>query len=742
MPDDLAPLMKKILVIHGGDEANETSNLSFRGREAEVRRLGCGGSAKRARELIADSDGVVDSIGLEGLPIHLELGRARLGHGLGATLAQTAEATPVVDGGGIRSGLERWGVILADRAEPGIFSQKRILMLPGVNHNGLAHALGRHSPHIRYADPEIFFGLPDMPVLGSRWTLDQVAQPTLERLRDVPFEKIQPLPEPTARTPVAARCAWADVLAGDAWTIRRFAPAKLKRKTVVVPWAREEDLEDFRRRGVSIVVTLMPSLDEGDDLGRWSPAAIEALFVALRQDPDAPLSEDTYLDLMADLEWQPAIRYLQPQEAGINRFAFVIHPLDISFIHKHPAFRWTRFLPDDLVERVAAYLPPMYISRITGGESPTTGQRIEGHLISLAATPRQMMRHGERFTYKRLNRAARMAERKGARLMGLGAFTSVVGDAGATVAHEANIAITSGNSLTVAATLEAAKQAAGYMGLTDLRQGRAMVIGATGSIGSVCSRLLAQATGDVVLVSIEPEKLIDLKRTIERETPGSTITIATQPGDLAADCDLIVTATSAFGQRILDVSACKPGAVICDVARPPDVGPREAALRPDVAVIESGEVLIPGDIDFGYNIGLPPKTAYACLAETALLAMEGHFESYTIGRDIEMQRVKEIQRLFDKHEFRIAGLRSYGRYLTDEDFARKRALAEDLLSDTEHLESVRRDTAARLAAIPIAAKGVKASGRNTAKWAVFAGGAGLLGLAFLRRRRNSRRRWS
>ena len=52
-----------------------------------------------------------------------------------------------------------------------------------------------------------------------------------------------------------------------------------------------------------------------------------------------------------------------------------------------------------------------------------------------------------------------MAERKGARIMGLGAFTSVVGDAGITVAHEADIAITSGNSLTVAATLEAAKQA-------------------------------------------------------------------------------------------------------------------------------------------------------------------------------------------------------------------------------------------------------------------------------------------
>ena len=125
-----------------------------------------------------------------------------------------------------------------------------------------------------------------------------------------------------------------------------------------------------------------------------------------------------------------------------------------------------------------------------------------------------------------------MAERRGARIMGLGAFTSVVGDAGITVAHESDIAITSGNSLTVSATLEAAKQAVIKMGATDLTKGKVMIIGATGSIGSICSRLLAQAIFDVVLVSIEPERLIDLKRTIQEETPGAKVTIATKADGL------------------------------------------------------------------------------------------------------------------------------------------------------------------------------------------------------------------
>jgi len=486
------------------------------------------------------------------------------------------------------------------------------------------------------------------------------------------------------------------------------------------------------------VVTMMPSLDGAQALGQWSAATVEAVLVALRRNPDAPLNEDTYLDLMADIHWAPHIRYLQPDEVGINRFAFVIHPLDISFIHKHKMFRWTKYLPDALVEEVAAYMPPMYLSRITGGQSASTGQKIEGYLISLAATPRQMMKHDEHFTYVRLNQSARIAERKGARIMGLGAFTSVVGDAGITVANEADIAITSGNSLTVAMTLEAAKHAVQLMGATDLTQGRVMIVGATGSIASVCSRLLAQAIGNVVLVSIEPEKLLELKRTIQRETPGSQVTIATRAADLIADCDLVVTATSAFGQRVIDITRCKPGAVVCDVARPSDINEAEAALRPDVLVIESGEVIIPGNVDFGYDIGLPPKTSYACLAETSLLAMEGRFEDYTLGRNIEMERVKEIYKLSLKHGYKLAGLRSFGKYITDEDIAVKRVLADELRADPARFAQVKTEAAAALATIPVMAKGVKAANgrpKQMAMAAAAAAGIGLLALTLIRRRR-------
>jgi predicted amino acid dehydrogenase len=400
----------------------------------------------------------------------------------------------------------------------------------------------------------------------------------------------------------------------------------------------------------------------------------------------------------------PPVAVPQPRDA--NRFAFVLHPLTVDYLAKHPRYRWTRHLPRRLVESAAAYMPASHVGRAVGGRSPSTGQPIDGLIYALGATPRQMLTRAPEFTYRRLDQAVRDAAARGARIVGLGAFTKVVGDAGVTVARRAPIPVTTGNSLTIAATLETAKLTARRMGWPDLAHGRAMVVGATGSIGSVCSRLLAAAVRDVVLVSIEPERLAALERTIEAETPGARVALDTTTAAHVGDCDLIVTATSAFGQRVLDVSQCKPGAIILDVALPPDISAEEAAVRPDVLVVESGEVLIPGPVDFSFDIGLPRGVAYACLAEAALLAMEGRFECFTLGRDVDPARVKEIYRLFRRHGFEIAPLRTFGVPLTDALVQEKIARAEELRRDRARFERVKADAAAKIARIPPRAKGV------------------------------------
>ncbi len=725
--------MASIVTLHYRTVSAITERLSLLGHDISVRHIGCNQNLDEMVAHIAELDGTVDAIALRGVTRTLRLGKRKVSHSLAEPLFSIAKKTPVVDGDGVQATMERWAVRLAADAQPGIWARKRVLMVPLTNHHGMAQALGQYTGDIRHADPITFFGLPDPVGIGRTGALGTVAKPALAQMKDFTFNRIYPKAGEAGVPRSATPFDWADILAGDMGSIRRYAPQSLKGKVIVAENATADDIADLKARGADSIMTTIPPLGDGVLASRCA-ATFEACLVAIRTDKSAPLTENTYLNLMAELDWQPGIYYLQPETADINRFAFVIHPLATNFITKHPAFRWARFLPDRWVEWTAAFIPPFFVSKIRGIESPATGQKVEGYLLTLGATPKELMRRDTGFVYRRLIRAARMAERYRARIMGLGAFTSVVGDAGITVAQKADIAITSGNSLTVAATLETAKQAVVKMGhrLENSAEAKVMVIGATGSIGSVCSRLLAQAVPNITLVAPRPEKLIQLKRQIESECDNAHVTISTSADEYVAESDLIVTTTTALNTRIVDITQCKPGAVICDIARPPDVTEEEAALRPDVLVIESGEILLPGNPDFGYDIGLPPGVAYACLAETALLAMEGRFEDYTVGRNIEMERVKEIYRLFKKHGLKLSGLRSHGHFLTDEDIARKRALADELRQHPEKLAEI------QASPLPVRAKERAGKNSNFAGMAVAVGAAvGVIGGVLLRKNRKA-----
>lgn len=667
--------MKRIVSISLGSSARDYRfTTTILGRSVEVERIGTNGDTARAAELVRSFDGRVDAIGLGGLTPVFRVGRARYPHREAISIAAQASRTPVVDGGVVKATLERWAVAQAVRRVPGLFRYKRVLLTSGIERYQLAAAIAQYDGELRFADPIVHIGLPFLPPPRTLEQLELYAATTLPISALLPYKLLHPVAlGQEGYDPRAAKLfRWAQVIAGDFAYIRRFGPDDLAGKTIVTDDPSPAEVEDLRRRGVTTLVTMNPPLTEGRPF--VAADVLEAIITAIKETEAQP-GEAEALDFIAAAGWGATIQELNPRPRP--KFAFVIHPLRTSLIANDPRFSWTRYLPSRLVELIAAQIPPLYLSKIRGIRSVATGEEAEGILLTLGTTPREMMRREPSFTYRRLIRAARMAERMGAQLMGLGAFTSVVGDAGITVAQKSDIGITSGNSLTVAATLEAAKQAVILMKGGRPDRVRAVVIGATGSIGAVCARLLAQAVRDVVLIAPRAERLLALKQQIERETPGARVIAATHPDAYIGDADLIITTTSALTGKVINVDKLKPGAVVCDVARPPDVKEEDAARRPDVLIVESGEIVLPGQPDFGFDIDMPPGTAYACLSETALLAMEGKFEDYTLGRNIEMDRVKEMYRLWHKHGLKLAGLRSFGVYVTDEMIAEKRRLAEE-----------------------------------------------------------------
>jgi fatty aldehyde-generating acyl-ACP reductase len=339
----------------------------------------------------------------------------------------------------------------------------------------------------------------------------------------------------------------------------------------------------------------------------------------------------------------------------MNNFAFMIHPIEPQkdVARKFPLLGK---LPPRIIDFGSRFFPPVYLSHITGVRSEATGEEIEGWLLACPMTPKRMLEVPLSAAYGKIVRTGHMAEQLGARILGLGAFTSVVGDAGITISQKLPIPVTTGNSYTIALAVEASLKAAEQMDL-EPTQCMVAVVGAYGATGRACAQLLAPSVAHLLLIGRQVERLQEVQQKIEAN--GANATISTRLADVH-QADIVLTVASAV-TPIIEPEYLKPGAVVCDVARPRNVSRHIVEQRDDILVIEGGIVDVPGPVDFGFNFGFPPGQAYACMAETMILAMESRYECYSIGRDISLDKVHEMAQLAAKHGFRLSGFRSFER---------------------------------------------------------------------------------
>ena len=345
----------------------------------------------------------------------------------------------------------------------------------------------------------------------------------------------------------------------------------------------------------------------------------------------------------------------------MDTFAFIIHPID----PKRDVSRKFPLLGQILTERqidfFSTFFPPLYISEIEGIKSETTDKEIKGWFIACPYTPRRMMELPEQTVYRKVIQTGRLAEKLGAQILGLGAFTSVVGDAGVTIANALDVPVTTGDSYTVTVAVNALREAAQVMDI-PLRGTSAAVVGATGAIGQVCADLLADDVERLYLIGRRQEALEELRDRLKVHARAELVVSTTM--DVLADAQLILTVTSSIDD-VIRPEHLQPGSVVCDVARPRDVSAMVAAARDDILVIDGGMVDVPGPVNFHFNFGFPPGKAYACMAETIALALEGRFEDYTLGKHLTRARVKEIDSIAKKHGFRLSGFRSFEREVTE-----------------------------------------------------------------------------
>ncbi len=668
--------MKKVVTVTLGSSKQDFEfKTEFLGQSFSVRRLGADMDTGKAWELMRRQQASADAIGLGEISDHYQVGLRTIINKDTQHLTNVVTRVPVTTGATLRRLLQVRAVRYVQKELGSYFNNNLVLFLSGMRNYDMAVALSDYTKNLSFADALFQTGAPTM--LTSLEQLELYAKGSELMLSSATGRALEASLASFKNNRVAGVVEKSHVIVGTFAEFKAVgSPANLEGKTLITSAVDDERMAFFTKCKVNLVVDVSPMLfDKVVGIN-----TIEAMILAALDKRQEEVSDDDLEEILDELKITPRLLHPTGKFRNIRRFAFVIHPLSQSYIQK--AFPIPKSTPKyvmDKIETLAAHMPPMVYCKMSNIVSPT-GAEAEGWLISVGGTPKEMLSRSPEFTYRRLLHAAKIAEKMGAQIMGLGAFTKVVGDAGITVARRADLPITTGNSYSASGALWAAADAMRRMGLVTVNKNKkvaakTMVIGASGSIGSVSARLLAMSFDEVYLAGRTLSKLDELKASILKETPDAKVFTTIDYNELLSDMDMIVTSTSGAGKEILDIMKVKPGCVITDVARPLDLPASDVAKRPDVLVIESGEIDLPTKVKGLKSIGLPPNVVYACLAETIVLALEGRFEVFTVGRDTEWEKVKEIYKLGLKHGMKLAAISGVKGVYSDEDIAKVVALA-------------------------------------------------------------------
>lgn len=362
----------------------------------------------------------------------------------------------------------------------------------------------------------------------------------------------------------------------------------------------------------------------------------------------------------------------------MKKFCFVVHPLSLDDVARYEPGAKGKGAP--IIKKIMSWMPPWAPVHVTGVRAPD-GSETEGWFVCAPLLPDQMLEFPREEVYTRILRAIEIGVELGADVAGLGAFTAVVGDGGVTINERSPIPVTTGNSLTIAAGIQSFFRGAHEMEI-DPAQATAVVVGATGSIGGACARLIAPRVKHVVLVARNETRLRKFHEEFEHDTP-CTSSYTTDISTAVRQGQLILTATSST-QDVIQPEDLQTGAVVCELSLPHDVSRSVALQRPDVLVTEGGNMVVPGNPRFErvrepgteFDLNLPPRTALACMSETMILALEGRCEAFTLGRGIDIDKVVEIEKMAERCGFTLAGMRAFDAAIGPDQIAAHRAAAK------------------------------------------------------------------
>ncbi len=316
-------------------------------------------------------------------------------------------------------------------------------------------------------------------------------------------------------------------------------------------------------------------------------------------------------------------------------------------------------------------------------------EKCSGKIFCVFLTAEQLLTNQER-AVELVVEACRQAKEWGAEIVGLGAMTAVVGSRGKEINQHSPVPVTTGNSLTVYSSLRAFRDIVKKLGI-DIHRQKIVIVGFPGSIGLAIARLLIQDGVRLILVSRgKTTPFIDRFLANLDGEARKRVEISNNLKEALSSGTIIFSATSTG--NIIDPDTLAPGSIIFDIAQPRDVIQKKEK-RKDVLVIDAGTISLPHTNSHGWHsISLPffsfipipilpwqsrgrfyinysgvgPIFIPSCLGETITLALENRPESFSLGRDLDLDKIREIGALSEKHGFIFDHFLSFDKCISDQ----------------------------------------------------------------------------
>ena len=286
----------------GSSTRDHKAVVELLGKKVEIRREGTDGDIDEARKKFNEYDGVVDALGVGGTDLFLRVGDKKYKLYGAFKLVKDVKKTPVVDGGGLKTTLERElapFIIKEFNLDP---SRERVFITSSVDRYGLTEGFANNGFEFIAGDFMFALGLPfKIKTLKSIRRLAALLLPFLGRL---PLSWVYP----TGSKQIVNKPKWekwfnwATIIAGDFLYIRRHVPNNIEGKLIVTNTTTASDLEFLKERGAEYVITTTPRLGGRSFGTNMFEAAIVAASGLGRE-----LSEKEMLDVIKKENIKPTI---------------------------------------------------------------------------------------------------------------------------------------------------------------------------------------------------------------------------------------------------------------------------------------------------------------------------------------------------------------------------------------------------------------------------------------------------